>query len=203
MSGKEGRIESRNLFYELASSRVYRMPKSGHRADPSLSPIQSSSILVTRLHASHLDSRTLSASSSASTPYASADLFERLIRLGNGWWWRVGMLGSGRSGVVMGEVSFARRVEMRIPLPTDGPMRGNRSLRTLCCRYRHQRRQVRYRDRRHVYRGIIRCSIEYMRVAWRCLPRVRGKGSYEESDGRKLWDWGFEGLEEEDCSIML
>ncbi|KAK8861736.1 hypothetical protein IAR55_002559 [Kwoniella newhampshirensis] len=62
------------------------------------------STLVSTVHADHLPL----ASSSTYNPRSSdsnADLLERLLRVGQGGWWRISHLPSGRSGDVMGEIS--------------------------------------------------------------------------------------------------
>ncbi|KAI9632826.1 uncharacterized protein MKK02DRAFT_41138 [Dioszegia hungarica] len=64
---------------------------------------KTNSSLVSTLHADHLPLTAASPSSSSASP--SADLLDRLIRLGGGGWWRVSNLSSGRSGDVHGEIS--------------------------------------------------------------------------------------------------
>ncbi|WWD16335.1 hypothetical protein CI109_100761 [Kwoniella shandongensis] len=62
------------------------------------------SILVSTIHADHLP-LTSSSTSAPSANDANADLLERLLRIGQGGWWRISHLPSGRSGDVMGEIS--------------------------------------------------------------------------------------------------
>ncbi|WVQ85639.1 hypothetical protein IAT38_007805 [Cryptococcus sp. DSM 104549] len=61
----------------------------------------SKAVLVSTLHADHLPL----SSPSAFTSLDNDDLIERLLRIGDGGWWRVSHLPSGRSGDVMGEIS--------------------------------------------------------------------------------------------------
>ncbi|KAK6905414.1 hypothetical protein L486_02118 [Kwoniella mangroviensis CBS 10435] len=62
----------------------------------------SNSILVSTIHADHLP---LSSTIIPSKEAGESDLLYRLLRLGQGCWWRVSHLPSGRSGDVMGEIS--------------------------------------------------------------------------------------------------
>ncbi|WWC58318.1 uncharacterized protein I303_100858 [Kwoniella dejecticola CBS 10117] len=64
----------------------------------------SNAILVSTLHADHLPlSSNVIPQTDAGTN--EGELLERLLRIGQGCWWRVSHLASGRSGDVMGEIS--------------------------------------------------------------------------------------------------
>ncbi|WVF66093.1 hypothetical protein IAT40_000832 [Kwoniella sp. CBS 6097] len=66
------------------------------------------SSLVSTLHGDTLPLTSGSSSSMSSIPGSGDDdreLLERLFRIGQGVWWRIGHLASGRSGDVMGEIS--------------------------------------------------------------------------------------------------
>ncbi|WWD09122.1 hypothetical protein V865_007244 [Kwoniella europaea PYCC6329] len=62
----------------------------------------SNSILVLTIHADHLP---LSSTVIPSKEAGESELLDRLLRIGQGCWWRVSHLPSGRSGDVMGEIS--------------------------------------------------------------------------------------------------
>ncbi|WWC66722.1 uncharacterized protein I206_100627 [Kwoniella pini CBS 10737] len=59
-------------------------------------------ILVSTLHADHLP---LSSSIIPQTEQGDDEILQRLLRIGQGCWWRVSHLASGRSADVMGEIS--------------------------------------------------------------------------------------------------
>ncbi|WVR03660.1 hypothetical protein IAU60_000655 [Kwoniella sp. DSM 27419] len=60
-------------------------------------------VLVSTLHSDHLP--LIDTTSSQSEGSTDSELLERLLRLGQGVWWRIAHLPSGRSGDVMGEIS--------------------------------------------------------------------------------------------------